>query len=309
MSSNPTSVTKPELQSPSDESSKKDVGEGTPSKHPLHKMRDAYKGLFSNSEDSGYKHLASASGDTFKNMLTFNYLNVTSEILKVIEKEFSALVPSGDDVADAQRLQNSILLKLEQLGNNPVFQEKMKELTKSIAKLINTMINSILDLVEEEGEETIEKIGRVSRKMLTNLAATGVDTAEDALSVIPGVDAVVALFILFTSVITDGANSMLTGLTLFNAAIQLSEKLAKRVLGVDSEVLNLITEIQDMINAITSPGMEANKLADKSASALDKFNRIPEGKQKLEGGSKKRRTRSRRSKHKQSNKRTRSHRK
>ena len=307
MSSTPTSVKKSETPTSTKESSKEVATEKASKVHPLHKMRDAYKGYFSNSEDSGYKHLASASGNTFKNMLTFNYLNVTNDILKVIEKEFSALVPSGDEVADAQRLQNAILVRLEQLGNNPEFQEKMKELTKSIAKLINMMINSILDLVEEEGDAVIEKIGRVSRKMVTNLAATGVDTLEDAMSVVPGLDAVVALFTLFTSAVTDGANSMLTALTLFNTAIQFSEKLAKRVLGVDSEALKLITEVQNMINAVTSPGMEANKLADETAGKLDTFNKIPQGQGSQLGGSKKNTTRSRRSKH--NNKKTRSYRK
>ena len=231
---------------------------------------DAYKSFFSGQKPSGYTHLARSIGDTFGNILTFNYLNVANEILKIMHEEMEKIVPSGDEIDDAQRLQNSILLKLEKLSQDPEFQEKWKELSKSIATLLNLMINEFLDLVEEEGENIITKVGRVASKMLTNLASTGVDALQDAMSVVPGLDAVVALFTLFTSAITDGANAMLTALTIFNSAINFSEKLAEKMLGADSKALGIITEVQGFIDMIRSPNKDANLLANK----LDAFNKV-----------------------------------
>lgn len=240
---------------------------------------DGYKSFFTGNDSgnvNGYEHLAKASANILQNIVTFNYLNVTNEILKIIDESLSSLVPSGDSIADAERLQNSILLRLDALAADPEFQEKWKELSKSLAELLNTMINEMLDLVEEEGDEAINRFGKIANKMLTNMAATGVDIAQDALSVIPGVDAIVALFNLFTSAITNGSNSMVAALTLFSTAMQFSERFANITLKEDSKVHDIIKQVNEFIELIKTPTLDTNMIADKLATKLDERANIPD---------------------------------
>lgn len=241
---------------------------------------DAYQSFF--------LHGAKTGMQTAGNMLTYHYLNVVNEILKVMSDELEKLgpaslkvdgltgsigdvIPSGQDIADAEEVQQGILNKLEKLANNPAFQEKWDKLARSMAELLNSVIGHVLDVVEEEGEDVINRLGKVAKKLLVNLAATGVDTVEDTLSVIPGLDAIVAVFILFTSAVTDGANSMMVALTMFNSFIQLSEKFMKVTLGADNKLLSIVEEVQSFIDMIESPGKEINDALDK----VDARNKIP----------------------------------
>ena len=249
------------------------------------KDQQAVKNKEFNSNTDAYKsfflHGAKTGMQTAGNMVTYHYLNVVNEILKVISDELEKLgpaslrldtiVPSGEDIANAEEIQQGILNKLEKLANNPVFQEKWDKLARSMAELLNSVIGHVLDVVEEEGEDVINRLGKVAKKLLVNLAATGVDTAEDALSVIPGLDAIVAVFILFTSAVTDGANSMMIALTMFNSFIQLSDKFMNVTLGADNKLLSIIEQVQSFINMIESPGKEINDALDK----VDARNKIP----------------------------------
>ena len=239
---------------------------------------DGYKSLF--------LHGAKTGMDTATNIFTYHYLNVVNDILKVVSDELEKfgptaeklddIIPSGADVAKAEEVQEGILNRIEKLANNPEFQEKWDKLSRSMAELVNTFIGHILDVADEEGEVVINRLGKVARKLLTNMAATGVDTVEDAMSVVPGLDAIVALFILFTSAVTDGANSMMIALTMFNSMVQLSEKFMEVSLGADNKLFDIVKEIQGIVDMIESPGKNMNIALDK----VDEYNKIPEDEDK-----------------------------
>ena len=228
------------------------------------KSNDGYRNVFLHGLGSAF--------DSYSNLLTFNYLNVTNDILKIIHDQMNIIVPSGDEVADAKRLQESILLKIGTLAKTPEFQEKWKELTKSLAELLNETITQVIDIIDQEGDDVINRVGKVANRMIVNLTATAVDTVEDALSVVPGLDAILAVFTLFTSAITNGANSMLTALTLFNSMIELVGKMSGTAVGVDEKLVNISTQMQDFIKMLQSPGKEINSMLDN----VDKFNKIPD---------------------------------
>jgi len=260
---------------------KKKQSEKMDSEAQANSNRDAYKGLF--------LHGAKTGMETASNLFTFHYLNVVNDILKVVSDELEKMgpsmdkaegmipsvgdiVPSGADIAKAQEVQEGILNRIEKLANNPEFQEKWDKLARSMAELVNTFIGHILDVVEEEGEDVINRLGKVAKKLLTNIAATGVDTVEDAMSVVPGLDAIVALFILFTSAVTDGANSMMMAMTMFNSMIELSDKFMKVSLGADNKLLDIVKEVQGIVNMFESPSKDINTALDK----VDSYNKIPE---------------------------------
>ena len=229
----------------------------------------------SDKNDNVFLNGAGVLTDSVSNLLTFNYLNVANDILKIIYDQMNLIVPSGDEVADAQKMQESILNQINELAKTPEFQQKWRELTRSLAMLLNDFINQVLTVLDEEGEETINKISKVANNTFVNLAATAIDTAQDALSVVPGLDAIIAMFNLFTSAITNGANSMLTALTLFNSMIELSSKVANTGVQMDSKLVNISNQIQDFIKMLQSPGSGLTQRANDALDKVAAFNAIP----------------------------------
>ena len=229
----------------------------------------------SDKNDNVFLNGAGVLTDSVSNLLTFNYLNVANDILKIIYDQMNLIVPSGDEVADAQKMQESILNQINELAKTPEFQQKWRELTRSLAMLLNDFINQVLTVLDEEGEETINKISKVANNTFVNLAATAIDTAQDALSVVPGLDAIIAMFNLFTSAITNGANSMLTALTLFNSMIDLSSKVANTGVQMDSKLVNISNQIQDFIKMLQSPGSGLTQRANEALDKVAAFNAIP----------------------------------
>lgn len=235
-----------------------------PNKQPLDQYKSAFLG-------SDYMKLGKSLSDTAQNTLTFNYLNVTNSILDAIRSQVKGLISSGSDVADAQQLQNSILNELQQLSNDPVFQEKWRELSRSIAGLLSTMITEILDLVEKEGEQVLDKVGVVANRLVRKLTSTGVEAIQGTLSVIPGVDAVTSMFILISSAISSGSTSLLLAMQMFNSAIEFYAKLTGQSMESAGRLMDVVKQAQDLFNMIQSPGAKLGELTQQ----IDSFNAVP----------------------------------
>lgn len=240
-------------------------------------MKDAYTNFFSNMASApspsgtigdAYTNLFGSLGGTFFNKLLFSYLTFINGVLQMFYNQLDNLIPSGEDVADTIKLQNSLANKLEKKLQNPEFQRQIRELTKQIAILLNAMLNEILTLVDEEGEEVIQKIGKVTNKMATNLAATGVDTIQDALSVIPGLDMVIALFTLATSSVTNVANTFNVMVTMFTSTMDLMGKLMGRTEDETGQIMDVISKFKGLLDGPTG-------MIEDTTNKLNKYNKIP----------------------------------
>ena len=240
-------------------------------------MKDAYTNFFSNlgsapspsgTMGDAYTNLFGSLGGTFFNKLLFSYLTFINGVLQMFYNQLDTLIPSGQDVADAMKLQNSLANKLEKKLQDPEFQRQIRELTKQIAILLNAMLNEILTLVDEEGEEVIQKIGKVTNKMATNLAATGVDTIQDALSVVPGLDVAIALFTLATSSVTNVANTFNVMVTMFTSTMDLMGKLMGRTEDETGQIIDIITKFKSLLDGPTG-------MMEDATNKLNKYNKIP----------------------------------
>ena len=200
------------------------------------------------------------------------YLDLVTPILSIFYSQLKSIVPSGNDVEDSKQLSKSILRNLTDLiDNDPKFREEYIKTAKAVALFIKLGLNEVLDVFEDEGDILITRIGDSAKKIAVNVSATAYDTVQDFLSVIPGPDALIAVFNLVTSGITNGAQIMLSGIEIFGHIIQLSEKITGNTIGPAGDT---IQQIETLLQMVRNPGSGAVPIINDATKTVNDFNKV-----------------------------------
>ena len=204
------------------------------------------------------------------NVSIYAFLEAANVILCMVKDELEAFVPTGNDVKDKEKLVSSILNRIIEIAKTPEFQEKWRELTRTMATLFDTMVNEGLDVIETEADDVFFRMSTIGKRVFLNAVSTGVDTAQDAMSLVPGLDAMIAMFNLVTSGVTNASNIILFGLEFYSNLLMLAEKVSGRTFGQVGDVIESIRGIVELVN---SPENAANDAASNLNSTLQDINR------------------------------------
>ena len=197
------------------------------------------------------------------------YLDLVTPIVSVFYSQLEGLIPSGDDVADSEQLNESILKKLNVLIQTPEFQKEYKQTARSIALFLKLAMNEFLEVFDDEGDILVRRIGDSAKKIAVNVSATAYDTVQDFLSVIPGPDAAIAVFNLVTSGITNGAQIMLSGIEIFGHIIELSEKVTGNTIGPAGDT---IANVQNLLQMVSNPSQGMVPVINDATNTLNTYN-------------------------------------
>lgn len=191
-----------------------------------------------------------------------------SGVVKSIE---SVLPEFGESKTDTEIAEANALLmtKIRAIFSDPKLIEEMRLLATEVGKFLEVPMSEINEILKKEGEQMIDELTKLLNRLIVKVGITTKDATLDTIGLIPGVDAVLGIFTVVSSMISITATTAGTMLSIFAPAfVQTLGTIAQEIKRGQTLYGQLGKFQEALTGAIESAGMKPPELSMPSMPSL-----------------------------------------
>jgi hypothetical protein len=142
------------------------------------------------------------------------FLSGVIDSIEAVLPEFGE-AQSTEAVAEANA---QLISRIRAIVSDPKLTEEMRLLAQEVGKFLEVPMSEINTILEKEGEELVNKLTELLNRLIVKVGITAKDATLDTIGLIPGVDAVLGIFTVVSSLVSVTATTTGAMLSIFAPA-------------------------------------------------------------------------------------------